>query len=110
MRQWNAKVPVVVIATGLSWALSAGMSPDSYVPLSNVAECTIESLFLKFTNCPALTLSGFGEYVLFVMKTVIGFPLLPSPLPLGGVVGLAGVEPQPPAASAAVITNRTARD
>lgn len=108
IRQWNPNVPVAVIATGASWALSGGMSPDSYVPLSNVAECTIESLFLKFTYCPALTVSGLGEYVLLVMKTVIGFPLLPSPLPLGGVVGLAGVESHPPAANAALITNRMA--
>src|SRR5882762_2344990 len=95
IRQWNENVPVVVIATGTSCALSAGMSPDSYIPLSNVAECTIESLFLKFTNCPALTVSGFGEYTLFVMNTVIGLPLVPSPLPVVGAIGLAELEPQP---------------
>ena len=81
MRQWNVNEPVVVIATGASYALSGGMSPDSYMPLSNVAECTIESLFLKFTYGLALTATGFGEYTRFVMNTVIGLPLLPSPLP-----------------------------
>jgi hypothetical protein len=85
IRQWNANVPVVVMGTDASCALNAGMSPDSYVPFSKVAECTVESLFLKFTYCPALTDSGFGEYTLFVMKTVIGLPLVPSPLPGGGL-------------------------
>ena len=103
IRQWNATVPMVVIATGLSCALSGGMSPDSYVPLSNVAECTIESLFLKFTYCPALTVNGFGEYTLFVIKTVIGLPLVPSPLPVDGGIGLDELDPQPTAARAELI-------
>jgi hypothetical protein len=57
---------------------------------------------LKFTYCPFFTVSGLGEYVLFVMNTVIGFPLVPSPLPLP-LDGAVGLEPQLPAASAALI-------
>ena len=108
MRQRNVNVPVVVIATATSCALKAGMSPDSYVPLSNVAECTIESLFLKLTYCPALTVIGFGEYTLFVMKTVIGLSRLPSPLPLGGGVGLVELDPQPTTTRAELIRMPTA--
>jgi hypothetical protein len=59
---------------------------------------------LKFTYCPAFTVSGFGEYVLLVMKTVMGLFWLPSPLPVDGAVG-AGPEPelQPAAIAAAPI-------
>jgi hypothetical protein len=107
-RQWNANVPVVVIATATSCALNAGMSPDSYVPLSNVAEWMVESLFLKLTYCPALTVSGFGEYTLLVMKTVIGLPLVPSPLPLDGAIGLAELEPQLTTTRAKLVRTPTA--
>jgi hypothetical protein len=76
--------------------------------LSNVAECTIESLFLKFTYCPALTVSGFGEYALFVMKTVMGLSLVPLPLPPDAGVGLVE-ESQPTAAKTTHIRLPTAR-
>jgi luciferase family oxidoreductase group 1 len=71
------------------------MLPLSYPPLSNVAECSMLSLFFQLTDCPTLTVNGFGAYTLLVMKTVTS-----PPDPVPGLLGDDGLEELPPHAGA----------
>jgi hypothetical protein len=77
---WNVK---------LNCALGASVAPKT--PLSLVAVCVVESLFVQVTVVPAVTVSGFGLYAVVVSSSApltidTGVPLLEVDGDVGVVV------------------------
>jgi hypothetical protein len=76
---WNVK---------LNCALGASVPLNT--PLSLVAVCVVESLFVHVTVVPALTVSGFGEYAVVVKSSAPA--TMETGVPLAPVDGDVGVE------------------
>ena len=101
MVQWKVSA-FVLVTERVPLDAPGAMLPESHVPLSATRWCTVPSLFLKATVCPAAAGAGLGENAVFPAEPVMAIVTLALVVdPVLGVVvgagdGVVGAEYAPP--------------